>query len=197
MKPNSKQELKIELMPDNRCLIEITSKENNSILSSIQMNNITKSNNFGYYTEKTAYSSKLSDKNILKIKKRSNSKQIFMDIKVNKTLQPNYKNKKIFNHKQLPHITLKDYEEITAPFDSVYKSRNYTSLGEWNTSGTLSSKAYKSGINTLDNGVELCWGISNYGNNTYKVTYNISNFVSELTDSQMIYWTLIPYDFSN
>lgn len=77
------------------------------------------------------------------------------------------------------------------------KSKNYTSLGEWNTSGTLSSKAYKSGINTLDNGVELCWGISNYGNNTYKVTYNISNFVSELTDSQMIYWTLIPYDFSN
>ena len=77
------------------------------------------------------------------------------------------------------------------------KSKNYTSLGEWNTSGTLSSKAYKSGINTLDNGVELCWGISNYGNNTYKVTYNISNFVSELTDSQMVYWTLIPYDFSN
>ena len=43
MKPNSKQELKIELMPDNRCLIEIRPKENNSILSSIQMNNTTKS----------------------------------------------------------------------------------------------------------------------------------------------------------
>lgn len=77
------------------------------------------------------------------------------------------------------------------------KNRNYTSLVEWNTSGTLNSKAYKCGINSLDNGVELCWGISNYGNNTYKVTYNISNFVSELTDAQMIYWTLIPYDFSN
>lgn len=27
--------------------------------------------------------------------------------------------------------------------------------------------------------------------------YNISKFVSELSDSQMVYWTLIPYDFSN
>lgn len=29
------------------------------------------------------------------------------------------------------------------------------------------------------------------------VKYNISKFVSQLTDSQMIYWTLIPYDFSD
>ena len=27
--------------------------------------------------------------------------------------------------------------------------------------------------------------------------YSISNFVSDLTDSQMVYWTLIPYNFSN
>lgn len=77
------------------------------------------------------------------------------------------------------------------------KNMNYTTLQSWDTSGTLSSKAYKCGINKISNGVELCWGISNYGSNTYTVKYNISNFVSELNDSQMIYWTLIPYDFSN
>lgn len=77
------------------------------------------------------------------------------------------------------------------------KNMNYTTLQSWDTSGTLSSKAYKCGINKISNGVELCWGISNYGSNTYIVKYNISNFVSELNDSQMIYWTLIPYDFSN
>lgn len=76
------------------------------------------------------------------------------------------------------------------------KTQNYTTLESWNTSGSLSSKAYKCGINKISNGVELCWGISNYGNNTYTVKYSISNFVSELTDSQMVYWTLIPYDFS-
>ena len=76
------------------------------------------------------------------------------------------------------------------------KGKTYTSLNSWNTSGSLSSKAYKCGIHTISNGVELCWGISEYGKHTYTATYNISNFVSSLTDSQMIYWTLIPYDFS-
>ena len=76
------------------------------------------------------------------------------------------------------------------------KGRTYESLSSWNTSGSLSSKAYKCGINKTSNGVELCWGISEYGKHNYTVRYNISNFVSNLTDSQMIYWTLIPYEFS-
>ena len=74
---------------------------------------------------------------------------------------------------------------------------DYTYQSYWNTSDNLSSKAYKCGINQISNGIELCWGISNYGSHNYTVKYTISNFVSELTDSQMIYWTLIPYDFSN
>lgn len=73
----------------------------------------------------------------------------------------------------------------------------YTTLNFWNTSGTLNSKAYKCGINSVANGVELCWGISEYGIHTYTVKYTITNFVSQLTDSQMIYWTLIPNNFSN
>ena len=73
----------------------------------------------------------------------------------------------------------------------------YTTLSSWNTSGTLSSKAYKCGLNRITNGIEICWGISNYGSHTYEVKYTITNFVSELTDSQMIYWTLIPHEFSN
>ena len=75
--------------------------------------------------------------------------------------------------------------------------KEYTTLSQWNTSGSLSSKAYKCGINYIDNGLELCWGISEYGKHTYIATYNISNFVSTLSDYQMIYWTLIPYEFSN
>ena len=79
----------------------------------------------------------------------------------------------------------------------VYEgSKQYTTLSSWNTSGSLSSKAYKCGINNISNGVELCWGISDYGSHTYTVKYKISDFVSSLNDSQMIYWTLIPYEFS-
>ncbi len=80
---------------------------------------------------------------------------------------------------------------------SVYDGNTeYTTLSSWNTSGSISSKANKCGINKISNGVELCWGISNYGSHTYTVKYTITNFISELNDSQMIYWTLIPYDFS-
>ena len=74
---------------------------------------------------------------------------------------------------------------------------NYATQSSWDTSGSLSSKANKCGINKISNGVELCWGITSYKTHTYKVQYTITNFVSELEDSQMIYWTLIPYDFSN
>ena len=76
-------------------------------------------------------------------------------------------------------------------------NKKYTALSSWNVNGSLSSKSNKCGINKLTDGVELCWGISNYGNHTYTVQYTITNFVSELTDSQMIYWTLIPHNFSN
>lgn len=77
------------------------------------------------------------------------------------------------------------------------KGINYETLSSWNTSGTLSSKAYKCGINKISNGVEICWGISEYGSHTYTVQYTITNFIAQLTDSQMLYWTFIPYDFSN
>lgn len=73
----------------------------------------------------------------------------------------------------------------------------YTNIEKWNTSASFDYKSYKNGINYISNGVELCFGISSYGKHTYTLKYTITNFVSELKDSQMIYWTLIPYDFSN
>lgn len=62
---------------------------------------------------------------------------------------------------------------------------------EWKESASFSEKAYKSGINYLHNKVELCWGISEYGNKTYTLKYNIENFVTQYTDTQGIYFNLI------
>lgn len=70
----------------------------------------------------------------------------------------------------------------------------YQSVSTWNTSGSLSSKAYKNGIHSVSNGVELCWGISNYGNNTYTLKYNISNFINQYTDTQGIYFNFLNLD---
>lgn len=70
----------------------------------------------------------------------------------------------------------------------------YQSLSIWDTSASFNSKAYKCGLHTISNGVELCWGISNYGNNTYTLKYNISNFITQYTDTQGIYFNFLNLD---
>lgn len=75
--------------------------------------------------------------------------------------------------------------------------KNYTSLASWNTNASFSDKSYKSGLHSINNGVELCFGISSYGTHTYMMTYTITNFVSSLIDADMAYWTLIPYELSS
>ena len=94
-----------------------------------------------------------------------------------------------------PYYNLENSEitNLSVSMDST----QFETLSSWDTSASFDEKAYKAGINRVSNGVELCWGISEYGTNIYTVNYTITNFVSNLTDSQMIYWTLIPYDFSD
>lgn len=80
---------------------------------------------------------------------------------------------------------------VTDDKNNLYKFKD-----NWDPYDSFTEKTYKNGINELYNGVELCWGISKYGNRTYTLKYEITNFVADLTDSQMIYWTLIPYELS-
>ena len=68
----------------------------------------------------------------------------------------------------------------------------YEILDGWDINGSFDDKKYKCGINNTSDGIEICWGISEYGNKEYVVNYVITNFVSELDDSQMAYWELIP-----
>ncbi len=67
----------------------------------------------------------------------------------------------------------------------------------WNVNNTFEEKKYKSGINKTDTGIELCFGISEYGYNTYTFTYDITNFVVNTTDYQMIYWDLLHQVFNS
>lgn len=71
------------------------------------------------------------------------------------------------------------------------ETTNYTALSYWDTNASFENKAYKCGINEISDGVDICWGISSYGRHTYTINYTITNFVSELDDSQMIYCKLI------
>lgn len=74
--------------------------------------------------------------------------------------------------------------------------RKYDSLSSWNVNANFDNKAYKSGIHYISDGVELCWGISNYGNRTYTLKYDISNFVTQYTDTQGIYFNFLNLDQS-
>lgn len=92
----------------------------------------------------------------------------------------NYHSFKNIGNSKFTNLTVRDENTI------------YTSLSSWNVNASFDSKAYKCGINKVSDGVELCWGISSYGRHTYTINYTITNFVSGLDDSQMIYWELIP-----
>ena len=75
--------------------------------------------------------------------------------------------------------------------------KHYTTVNNWNVNASLSEKAYKAGIYYVDgNEVDICFGITSYGNHIYNIKYKISNFVSTTNDADMIYWNLFPYDFS-
>ena len=77
------------------------------------------------------------------------------------------------------------------------ETRNYTNLESWNVNASFNSKAYKYGINRISDGVELCFGISNYGRHTYTLTYTINGFVFETNDSQLIYWQFVNSDLAS
>lgn len=74
--------------------------------------------------------------------------------------------------------------------------KTYTTLSTWDTSKNFENKANKCGIVNKGNDVELCWGISKYGNRTYTLKYNITNFVNQYNDSQGIYFSLMPKEMN-
>ena len=76
-------------------------------------------------------------------------------------------------------------------------NKEYTYVDAWDTSESFSQKAHKNGINYISNGLELCWGISEYGYHNYVLTYDIQGFIASVNDADMIYWTLIPYELSS
>lgn len=72
----------------------------------------------------------------------------------------------------------------------------YENVSNWNPNLSFANKAYKNGLRSIPNGVELCWGISNYGDKTFTLKYNISNFVNQYTDTQGIYFNFLNLDQS-
>lgn len=83
-------------------------------------------------------------------------------------------------------------------FNVYADGKAFKFVDKWDVDASFKEKAYKNGFNKVDNGVELCWGISKYGQMKYNVSYDITNFVVVTRDeNQMVYWTLVPHNLSN
>lgn len=67
----------------------------------------------------------------------------------------------------------------------------YSNLYPWDVNKTFEYKAYKYGINNTGNGLELCWGISSYGDRRYTLNYTINDFVKHYTDVEGIYFNFL------
>lgn len=86
---------------------------------------------------------------------------------------------------------------VISNFRVKLNDREYVFNDDYNINASFEKKKYTNGFNYIDNGVELCFGISKYGKNTYYLEYDISNFVVNTSDGyQMVYWTLFPYDYN-
>lgn len=60
----------------------------------------------------------------------------------------------------------------------------YKTLDSWNINASFSKKAYTCGLNEVGrDSYEVCWGISEYGENTYRISYTVKNVVVAYEDS--------------
>ena len=73
-------------------------------------------------------------------------------------------------------------------------SRNgedFTEIKPWNLDLSFEEKKNHYGMIQKENGVELCWGITEFGENTYTLTYTIDPIVVGLNDYDMVYYRFI------
>lgn len=72
--------------------------------------------------------------------------------------------------------------------------RTYDRQSYWNVNFSFDDKAFKNAINKKNDKVELCWGISSYGDRKYTLKYNLSNIVTQYSDYQGIYFNFLNLD---
>lgn len=76
-------------------------------------------------------------------------------------------------------------------FKAKVNGESFSQVSPWDVDKSFDQKAYKYGINPTDDGLELCWGISNYGHNLHEISYEVNPMVVELNDYDMVYWKFI------
>jgi len=123
--------------------------------------------------------------------------KITMDIYVDKNGDAHIKEEWIASihsgtegYKSYGNLGTSEIKDFNVKMNGRYFYKEYN----WDVDASFEDKEYKSGLNKNGDEVELCFGISEYGRNTYLLEYTITNFVVSTEDKDMIYWTLLPED---
>jgi len=72
----------------------------------------------------------------------------------------------------------------------------YTFVENWDVDLSLEEKAHKCGINETYDGVELCFGISEYGENRYAIEYVVGDFIKSYEDFDGTNFMFVNSDMS-
>lgn len=69
---------------------------------------------------------------------------------------------------------------------------NMLTYKEWNIDESLDQKSGYYGINYTSSGLELCFGKGDFQEHTFTLSYKLSNYIFNVDDAQVLYWTLMP-----
>lgn len=69
-----------------------------------------------------------------------------------------------------------------------FQVEGFTEVKEWDTDASLEEKAGSYTVYDNDGVTELVWGIGEYGDNEYSLSYTVSNVVRNLEDGQSMLW---------
>lgn len=73
--------------------------------------------------------------------------------------------------------------------------KDFEKTEPWDVDKSFEEKAYRYGTVQKDDGYELCWGISKYGDNSYDLKYKISPLAIGLNDADMVFFKFVGDDF--
>lgn len=81
-------------------------------------------------------------------------------------------------------------------FKASLNGQEFSEKDPWNVDENFDQKTFYYGRNDSDDAVELCWGISERGeNNTYEISYDINPIIIGLNDSDMLFFKFVGSDF--
>ena len=90
-------------------------------------------------------------------------------------------------YKQLYNLGTQELSNFTVSMDG--RQLQYKN---WNVNESLSQKKGYYGINYVNEGLELCFGKGDMNRHKFTMKYTLSNFITNTSDSQVLYQTIIP-----